>query len=157
MRWVGLSLWGTTLIGGLTACGSTSAAEDAVRLLLKDPDSAQFRDVRACPGDADSFTGEVNSKNSFGGYVGFVQFYVIKGQAYLSGQEDSDGLMQAISACAGPGPTEAEKAANRASADPIVREAQAALDDAGDVAAAADAAAAEASKAALDAGSAAKD
>lgn len=48
----------------------------AVRAKLKDPDSAQFRNVRFHQGkDGVPMTcGEVNSKNSFGGYGGFQGF-----------------------------------------------------------------------------------
>lgn len=42
-------------------------AEEKVRALLKDPQSAQFQNQKGnC--------GEVNSKNSFGGYVGFTRY-----------------------------------------------------------------------------------
>lgn len=40
---------------------------------LKDPDSAKFRDLKT---SRDAFLcGEVNAKNSMGGYVGFKRFY----------------------------------------------------------------------------------
>lgn len=42
-------------------------AKEFVSGVLKDPDSAEFRNQRG-------FCGEVNSKNSFGGYVGFKRF-----------------------------------------------------------------------------------
>ncbi|MFI8395985.1 hypothetical protein ACIGEI_10595 [Pseudomonas sp. NPDC078863] len=42
-------------------------AREFVSGVLKDPDSAQFRNQRG-------FCGEVNSKNSFGGYAGFRRF-----------------------------------------------------------------------------------
>lgn len=42
-------------------------AKESVTAVLKDPDSAEFRNQRG-------FCGEVNSKNSFGGYVGFKRF-----------------------------------------------------------------------------------
>jgi len=47
-------------------------AQRAVLNLLKDPGSAQFRNVRKTkPGFV---CGEVNAKNGMGGYVGFKQF-----------------------------------------------------------------------------------
>jgi hypothetical protein len=47
---------------------------------LKDPDSAQFRnmDVRDTGKDF-AVCGEINAKNSYGGYVGYRQFYVLLG------------------------------------------------------------------------------
>jgi len=59
--------------------------KDAVRAKLKDPDSAQFRNVRFHRGkDGVPMTcGEVNSKNSFGGYGGFQKF-VSAGRAELT-------------------------------------------------------------------------
>lgn len=52
------------------------AFETAVKSSLKDPDSATFRHFGAFK-DADGGLrecGEVNSKNSYGGYVGFTRF-----------------------------------------------------------------------------------
>ena len=58
------------------------AAEDAVRYLLRDPDSASFRDVaiRENPRAQDSqyiefhVCGSVNSRNGYGGMAGFTNF-----------------------------------------------------------------------------------
>ena len=58
-------------------------AKSAVRALLKDPGSAQFRNIysrgmggKPIPGAA--VCGEVNAKNSYGGYIGFTRFYQSK-------------------------------------------------------------------------------
>lgn len=50
-----------------------------VKLKLKDPESAQFRGVhaRSGPENLPVTCGEVNSKNSLGGYVGFQRFVSI--------------------------------------------------------------------------------
>lgn len=59
------------------------AAEEAVKSKLKDPESAQFRNVVKYTsshyesGHNTAVCGEVNSKNGFGGYVGFTEFMVI--------------------------------------------------------------------------------
>lgn len=45
--------------------------QDVVKSLLKDPNSAEFQNM-------DGVCGEVNSKNSFGGYTGFKKFVVSK-------------------------------------------------------------------------------
>ena len=58
----------------LGGCGEGDA-ERAVRLGLRDPDAAQFRDVKQCGGDATVWRGEVNGKNAFGAYTGFKSFY----------------------------------------------------------------------------------
>lgn len=42
-------------------------AQESVMALLKDPSSAEFRNMNG-------MCGEVNSKNSFGAYTGFVRF-----------------------------------------------------------------------------------
>jgi hypothetical protein len=47
-------------------------AKDAVTRKLKDPESARFRDLKAYPRGV---CGQVNAKNSQGGYVGFRDFY----------------------------------------------------------------------------------
>lgn len=46
-------------------------AKESVLANLKDPNSAQFRNQKG-------FCGEVNAKNSFGGYAGFVRFIAAK-------------------------------------------------------------------------------
>lgn len=45
--------------------------------VMKDPDSAQFRNTRIVQGKGgDALCGEVNGKNSFGGYIGYQPFAV---------------------------------------------------------------------------------
>ncbi|MGK9155447.1 hypothetical protein [Acinetobacter radioresistens] len=72
------------LLVGLVGCGKSEAekakaeaemkeirynrmAKEFVKASLKDPASAQFRSQKG-------FCGEVNAKNSFGGYTGFKRF-----------------------------------------------------------------------------------
>src|SRR4051812_25042313 len=51
------------------------AAKDAMKAMLKDPDSAKYEDVRAVPlAGGYAFCGKVNSKNGFGGYTGYQRF-----------------------------------------------------------------------------------
>ena len=74
------------LIGPLffAACSSqTSEVEQDVSQLLRDPDSAQFRGVEPCA-QGSGFTGEVNGKNAYGGYAGYVEFIWIDGTAALA-------------------------------------------------------------------------
>ncbi len=58
-------------------------AKDAVKAELNDPDSANFRNVRAITvrtregSVVRSICGEVNAKNGFGGYSGFAPFVYI--------------------------------------------------------------------------------
>ena len=54
----------------------TERGKQAVKAKLKDPDSAQFRGIRFHQGKdgVPMACGEVNSKNSFGGYGGFQKF-----------------------------------------------------------------------------------
>jgi hypothetical protein len=51
-------------------------AKDAIRERLKDPESAQFRNIRVGKEDFKPVRGEVNAKNSYGGYIGYQKFYV---------------------------------------------------------------------------------
>lgn len=62
-----------TLCVAVSACGmsTTSQAEEAVRERLKDPTSAQFRNVRK---EGDYVCGEVNAKNGLGGYGDYSDF-----------------------------------------------------------------------------------
>lgn len=74
-----------TMCALLAACGESEAQKEArinanlkilgekyVKAKLKDPDSAQFQNqfigIKGAP------CGEVNSKNSFGGYTGFKRY-----------------------------------------------------------------------------------
>lgn len=43
---------------------------------LRDPLSAQYRNIRPAPKHQNMVCGEMNAKNAYGGYVGFVPFYV---------------------------------------------------------------------------------
>lgn len=52
-----------------------TAAMDSVKRTLKDPASARFQNLRVqTHPEGKIVCGEVNAKNSFGGYVGFRQF-----------------------------------------------------------------------------------
>lgn len=70
----------------LFACADplTADAEQAVKRRLRDPESAQFRDMTRCerPG-INGIRGEVNAKNSAGGYAGFAAFIYIDGNVAI--------------------------------------------------------------------------
>ena len=57
------------------------SAQADVREELKDPDSAKFKDLRVVSNteDVESVVGEVNARNSYGGYTGFKPFCVTHG------------------------------------------------------------------------------
>jgi hypothetical protein len=57
-----------------------AAIKDAVRLTLSDPDSAKFRNIRQV---TLGYCGEVNAKNRFGGYTGFMHFVYMNGTAHF--------------------------------------------------------------------------
>lgn len=50
--------------------------EAGVKARLRDPDSAQFRGIKIGPDEKKTLMacGEVNSKNAYGGYIGFSKF-----------------------------------------------------------------------------------
>lgn len=55
------------------------AAEAAVRDVMRDPDSTNFRNARVLAGDTPEqrlVCGEYNAKNAYGGYVGFQPYLV---------------------------------------------------------------------------------
>lgn len=60
----------------------------AVQAQLKDPDSAQFRNLAA---SEDVVCGEVNAKNAFGGYVGHTRFIYV-GTSVMMEQPDDGGF-----------------------------------------------------------------
>jgi len=78
-------------IGG---CNSHSEARELIAHQLKDPGSAQFRDLIARDGTT---CGWVNSKNSYGAYAGFSPFLVVGTYSRIL-DSDSDPLW--VSTCA---------------------------------------------------------
>lgn len=85
---------GAFMLLGLTACDSLEAdAKTAVASRLKDPGSAQFRNLRVVEQVAgqDAVCGEVNGKNSYGGYSGFEEF-VYKGGSVYIGSDDVESI-----------------------------------------------------------------
>ena len=77
----------------LAACSGQqhSEARQQVAAQLKDPASAQFRNVRSSTLRETDVCGEVNAKNSFGGYTGFKRFIVTDSGAFLEGQSGEEG------------------------------------------------------------------
>lgn len=71
----------------LVACNSpTGTAKRAVQEHLLDPESAMWRDIEVHKLTAGPLVcGEVNSKNTFGGFVGFRTFMVEGPRVYLAG------------------------------------------------------------------------
>lgn len=86
---------GWIIVVGLLTAGCTpaehKAAEEAVRQSMKDPDAAQFKNIKsvktlkAIP----VVCGEVNGKNSYGGFVGFKRFayYPSTGAHYVEDEK----------------------------------------------------------------------
>ncbi len=77
-------------------------AQAAVIYILKDPQSAQFRNVHVGTEDFKPVRGEVNSKNSYGGYIGFKKFYFDQREA-PSGKVYMDDPIPDISKYVFPG------------------------------------------------------
>ncbi|WP_311239306.1 MULTISPECIES: hypothetical protein [unclassified Xanthomonas] len=69
---------------------TTVAAERAVRSELKDPDAAQFRDVRANYTEKFGVVacGRVNARNELGGYAGFRRFVSGGKSVILEGRDN---------------------------------------------------------------------
>lgn len=77
------------LISGCDAGRVSKAKKDAASQ-LRDPSSAQFRNVKTTPGYV---CGEINGKNGYGAYSGFVRFYADKTTANIDPQDDSEPFM----------------------------------------------------------------
>ena len=69
--------------GAIEMCQNNLASQ------LKDPGSAQFQDVQAFEGIGWLVTGEMNAKNSMGGYVGFAPFRCELSKSATTGEIDS--------------------------------------------------------------------
>ncbi|WP_447724636.1 hypothetical protein [Sphingomonas koreensis] len=93
------SLFCTALFSPLLSCSEPADefadAKGAVRQALKDPSSAVFTDLRRC-GTSQIVQGEVNAKNSLGGFVGPQAFVYQSMQLHMSG---TDGFIPALKAC----------------------------------------------------------
>lgn len=78
----------------LVGCnGTESSAREAVKQILNDPSSAQFKNIYTTSYDGKpAACGEVNAKNAFGAYVGYQRF-VYLGYPYpavfFDGEEDA--------------------------------------------------------------------
>jgi hypothetical protein len=83
-----------------------ASAKRAVLRLLRDPESAQFRDVfvKRTSTIGTVACGEVNSKNGFGGYVGFKHFVSAGGSVVMEDQHDDSAMVWRV-ACLDLKPT----------------------------------------------------
>jgi hypothetical protein len=97
------------LMLALAGCDpNISQAKDAVRNLEKDPDSAEFRNVRECP-TGFYVTGEVNGKNSYGAYEGYKTFYANSAGAHIvDDDEPADMTDDYVKMCNDEGYKDAE-------------------------------------------------
>lgn len=72
---------------------SPAQAQDWVRAVLKDPDSARFSEVQTYGDGAEMLAcGMVNAKNSMGGYVGNTPFMISEGWLHLANAENAAGI-----------------------------------------------------------------
>ncbi|HAD84247.1 MAG TPA: hypothetical protein DCG71_05325 [Brevundimonas sp.] len=102
MKWAVIGL----VLLGLTACQSAEKqmiedAQAAVAAKLRDPSSAQFRNVRhrVAETGADIVCGEVNGKNGFGGYAGFQRFIYDAGTTTLEDGDDPGFGLRWVNTC----------------------------------------------------------
>lgn len=65
-------------------------AQSLIAVKLKDPEAARFKDVEFNP-ETGVACGQVNTKNSFGGYVGY-QDFIVKGDFALTRGEAAASL-----------------------------------------------------------------
>jgi hypothetical protein len=72
-----LLLLATMLVGCSPERNEFSEVKAQVSVLLTDPDAALFRNIRPDPAGF-GWCGEVNTKNLFGGYVGYQPFFAIE-------------------------------------------------------------------------------
>lgn len=88
-----MSLMGVLLLAGCD--GKSSAAHDAVRAVLIDPDSAQF-DGEVASKTEGGTCGFVNAKNRMGGYSGRAPFLVLNGSALMVSTAPSTSDLQML-------------------------------------------------------------
>ncbi|MDX9707138.1 MAG: hypothetical protein RBT86_06110 [Azospira sp.] len=91
----------TASIAKIGEAATIEAALKKVRYGMKDPDSAQFRNVRIqlhAMSEDKIICGEVNGKNSYGGYVGFVKFIASPENNHIQDTSNSQQIMDASNA-----------------------------------------------------------
>lgn len=69
--------------------------EQTIKKQMKDPESAQFQNwhyVKASKKSPATFCGEVNAKNSFGGYTGFKRFFVKEDDMKFGIEDQTDNF-----------------------------------------------------------------
>jgi hypothetical protein len=77
-----------------------TAVQDSIKATLKDPDSAQFQNIRIADYDGGKVVcGEINAKNSYGGYVGYKSFVAgISGSTIFSTRSEYQNINDASNA-----------------------------------------------------------
>lgn len=92
----------------LAGCNSVERdAEKRVASELRDPSSAQFRNVRVVDqvDGSQAVCGEVNAKNAYGGYVGFEPFVHVLGVVHI-GDDDVESIRAESRHCVMAGRTD---------------------------------------------------
>ena len=65
---------------------AVATAENTIRNMLKDPESANFRATKLF--ENGNACGEVNAKNSYGGYIGYAEWTIIEGKPRIYKEDD---------------------------------------------------------------------
>jgi len=80
---------------------SENETKEKVKSVLKDPDSAKFQNIKTVINSIgqESICGEVNARNSFGGYTGFSSFSYTNGTVIFF---EENVHQYDLSGCAGP-------------------------------------------------------
>ncbi len=94
----------------VTAChgsdddGLKTQAMQRVSAVLKDPDSAKFQNLRVVTNSKGQqcVCGEVNARNSFGGYTGYKEFAFAGGVANILDGSSGELHQYALAGCGGP-------------------------------------------------------
>lgn len=94
-----LILLAVVMLGGCGALDQFADAKEIAAADLKDPASAQFRDMRRC--NLGIITGEMNARNSFGGYVGFERFWIDEGKRFTLMESTPEEFDRYSKACTG--------------------------------------------------------
>ena len=82
-----LALTATTSFANQNAI---NIVKSTIKSTLKDPESAKFKNMRVSIINPKVVCGEVNSKNSFGGYTGFQKFVSVGEAVLFVDGSDSD-------------------------------------------------------------------
>lgn len=78
----------------IVGCSKQSSLEKEVAAKMLDPSSVEFRKTYITKSEPTVFCGEINAKNTLGGYVGYKKFYYVTGNLSMPPDAPDEPFLQ---------------------------------------------------------------